>query len=163
ESVTLIATDTNAKTGSSSAIAINVGPVSGTTTTISANPTTISADGTSTSTITVQAKDVAGNNLTTSGGTVLLGTQPGSLGAGTNDNNGTDTATVTAGTQGGTATISGTIGGNAITATATVTLTSLLGTPSGFSANATSTTQVAISWSAVSGATSYEVWRSTLN
>lgn len=35
--------------------------------------------------------------------------------------------------------------------------------PSCFSATATSTSQVALSWCAVSGATSYEVWRSSLN
>ncbi|MEO8035997.1 MAG: IPT/TIG domain-containing protein, partial [Acidobacteriota bacterium] len=38
-----------------------------------------------------------------------------------------------------------------------------LSTPSSFSATATSNSQVALSWSAVSGATSYEVWRSSLN
>jgi IPT/TIG domain/Galactose oxidase, central domain len=38
-----------------------------------------------------------------------------------------------------------------------------LSTPSAFSATATSTSQVALSWSAVAGATSYEVWRSSLN
>ncbi len=39
----------------------------------------------------------------------------------------------------------------------------LLSAPTSFSATATSTSQVALSWSAVSGATSYEVWRSSLN
>jgi IPT/TIG domain len=37
------------------------------------------------------------------------------------------------------------------------------GAPSSFSATATSASQVALSWAAVSGATSYEVWRSSLN
>src|SRR5262249_23307279 len=60
ESLTVIATDGNGKTGSSSAITINDGP-SGSTTTISANPTSINATGSSSTTITVQAKD-SGNN-----------------------------------------------------------------------------------------------------
>jgi hypothetical protein len=39
----------------------------------------------------------------------------------------------------------------------------VFGSPSSFSATATSTSQVALSWSDVVGATSYEVWRSLLN
>jgi hypothetical protein len=36
------------------------------------------------------------------------------------------------------------------------------GAPPGFTANATSTSEVSLSWTAVSGATNYEVWRSSL-
>ena len=44
------------------------GVLSAANTTISANPASIPADGVSTSTLTVQAKDVNGNNLTVSAG-----------------------------------------------------------------------------------------------
>jgi adhesin/invasin len=156
----LTATDANSKTGSSSAITVNIGPASAATTTIDASPVSISADGASTSTITVQAKDVAGNNLTSSGGTVTLSTDFGSLGSVTNHNNGTYTATLTATTLAGTATITGTINSIAIGDTATVQFTSF-GPPPGFSATATSASQISLSWISVSGATSYQIYRGT--
>lgn len=93
------------------------------TSTITANPTSIAADGTTTSTITVQLKDANGNNLTTSGGTVVLSTDLGTLGSVTDNGDGTYTATLTSATTVGTATISGTLAGTAITDTATVTMT----------------------------------------
>ena len=65
--------------------------------------------------ITVQAKDANGNNLTTSGGAVTLHPTVGAIGAVTDHNNGTYTATFTSPTTTGTATITGTIGGNPIT------------------------------------------------
>jgi hypothetical protein len=163
ESVTITAT-ANSKTGSSSAIVVNPGAVSAATTTISANPTSITANGASTSTITVQAKDAFGNNLASSGGTVTLSTTLGTLGGVTDNNNGTYIATLTAGIVTGTATISGTIAAAPISNTATVTFTvAAFGIPPGFSATATSTTQVALSWGAVSGATGYEIYRATVH
>ncbi|MFL6244796.1 MAG: beta strand repeat-containing protein [Thermoanaerobaculia bacterium] len=162
ESVTLTATDANGKTGSSIAITVNLGAASAATTTIDASPPSLIADGVSTSTITVQAKDIAGNNLTSSGGTVTLSTDLGSLGSVTDNNNGTYTATLTASSQAGTATISGTINSVAIADTATVPFTlASFGPPPGFSATATSTSQVSLTWAVVSGATSYQIYRGT--
>ncbi len=96
------------------------GPAS-TATTITANPTTIPADGSSISTITVLAKDTAGNQLTEGGDTVTLATTVGSLSAVTDHGNGTYTATLTS-SIGGTATTTGTIAGGTIANTATVEL-----------------------------------------
>src|SRR6185295_13709886 len=73
-------------------------------------------------TITVQLKDANNNNLTTSGGTVTLATTIGTLGAVTNHNDGTYTATFTA-TTAGTATITATINGAGIADDATITVT----------------------------------------
>ena len=92
------------------------------TTTITANPIAITADGQSTSTITVQAKDANGNNLAAGGDAVVLATTLGALGAVADNNDGTYTATLTAGVVAGTATITGTINGAAITDDADVTL-----------------------------------------
>ena len=93
------------------------------TTTLTANPTSIAADGTATSTITVQLKDVNGNNLSASGGTVVLSTDAGTLGTVTDNTNGTYTATLTSATTTGTATITGTLDGTGITDDATVEMT----------------------------------------
>jgi adhesin/invasin len=162
ESVTLTATDANSETGSSSAITVNIGPASAATTTIDANPSSMTADGTSTSTIIVQAKDIAGNDLTSSGGTVTLSTDLGTIGSAINNNDGTYTATLTAPAEAGAATISGTINSVAITDTASVQFTlASFGSPPGLSATATSTSQVSVSWASVSGATSYQIYRGT--
>ena len=88
--------------------------------TISASPSAISADGASTSTVTVQAEDAYGNNLTTGGATVNLSTSLGRLGPVTDNGDGTYSATLTSSTAPGTATVTGTINGAAITHTATV-------------------------------------------
>ncbi|MEZ5506034.1 MAG: Ig-like domain-containing protein [Gammaproteobacteria bacterium] len=101
----------------------NVGPqlpAAGSTTTISASPTSITADGSSTSTITVQAKDATSTNISSGGDTVVLNTSAGSLGSVTDNGDGTYSATFTAAATAGTATITGTINGNAITDDATV-------------------------------------------
>ncbi len=96
-------------------VAFNVGAAAAATTTITANPIAITADGQSTSTITVQAKDANGNNLAAGGDAVVLATTLGALGAVADNNDGTYTATLTAGVVAGTATITGTINGAAIT------------------------------------------------
>ena len=93
------------------------------TSTISASPNSIDADGTSTAQVTVQLKDVNGNNLTTSGGTVVLSTDLGTLGTVTDNNDGTYTAILTSSTTAGTATISGTLAGANLSNTATVAMT----------------------------------------
>jgi len=98
--------------------------VSAANSTISANPDSVPADG-SISTITVEAKDANGVNLSMSGGLVLL-TQNGSatISAVTDNADGTYTATVSNQTA-ETVTISGTIAGNTITDTADVTFTAV--------------------------------------
>ena len=91
--------------------------------TIAANPASIVADGVSTSLITLQAKDVAGNNTSVSGQTVTFSTTSGTLGAVTDNGDGTYSATLTSGTTAGNATVTGTIDGEAVVDNATVTFT----------------------------------------
>ena len=129
-------------------------------TTISANPTSIASDGVSTSTITVQAKDTAGNNMTVSAGSVALMTDRGSLGPVTNHGNGTYTATLTSSSNAGTATITGTLDGVAIGDNATVDF--IFPAPANLVAAATTTSSVALTWTAVAGATSYDIYRATV-
>ena len=118
---TVMATDGNNYTGSSPPITTVAGAASVTTSTITANPTSITANGNSTSAITVQFKDAHGNNLTTSGGTVTLSSTAGSLGAVSDNANGTYSATLTSATTAGSATVSGMLDAMAITATTSVT------------------------------------------
>ncbi|MEY3634249.1 MAG: hypothetical protein RLZZ61_659 [Pseudomonadota bacterium] len=75
---------------------------------ITAAVPSISANGTSTTTITVQLKDVNGKNLTTGGNTVTLATTAGTLSSVIDNGNGTYTATLTSSTSVTTATITGT-------------------------------------------------------
>jgi adhesin/invasin len=82
---------------------------------IVANPISAPADGTSTVAITVHGGDGGGVPLTASGGLVTLASTVGTMGAVTDNGNGTYSATLTAPTTAGTATITGTIDGNAIT------------------------------------------------
>jgi uncharacterized delta-60 repeat protein len=98
--------------------------VSAANTTISVSPASVAADGTA-STITVQAKDANGNNLTTSGGVVAL-MQDGSatISTVTDYTDGTYTATIS-NLVAETVTISGTIAGSTIGDTATVTFTAV--------------------------------------
>src|SRR5262249_31360528 len=74
----------------------------------------IVADGTSTATITVVARDAAGNRVRAGGAAVTLATTKGVLSGVTDVGDGTYTATLTSSTAKGTATVTGTIGGNAI-------------------------------------------------
>jgi hypothetical protein len=123
-----VATSQDSTPVNPAAAVVITGAASAATTTITASPTAIVANGTSTSTITVQAKDATGHNLTTSGGTVVLATTRGTLGAVTDNGNGTYTATLTSSATAGTATVSGTLNGAAIASTATVTFTSTTAT-----------------------------------
>ena len=94
------------------------------TSTITVDEVSIVADGVASSTVTVQLKDAAGNNLTSGGADVTLSTDLGTLSSVTDNGDGTYTATLTA-TTAGTATITGTVDGAAISASATVTVTAL--------------------------------------
>ena len=103
-----------------------VGAVSVVSSTISASPSTIVANGASTSAVTVQMKDLGGNNITSSQGTVTLSATSVTLSAVTDNNNGTYTATFTApAVRGsGSVVISGLLNGVTMSATATITLLS---------------------------------------
>jgi predicted RNA-binding protein with TRAM domain len=100
------------------------GPVSRAVTTITTGATSLAADGTSTTSVTVRAKDAGGNHLLTSQGLVTLSVTSGVLSAVVDNNDGTYTATYTspASRGTGTATVSGNIAGSPITATAVITL-----------------------------------------
>lgn len=97
--------------------------ISGNTGTISASPSSIAANGTSTATITVQLKDASNTNLTTGGSTVTIQTTSGTIGAVTDNNNGTYTATLTSSNTITTATISFKVNNVSSAATTTVTFT----------------------------------------
>jgi gliding motility-associated-like protein len=125
--------------------------------TISANPTSIQADGTTTATITIQLKDSANANLTTTGGTVAVTTTAGTLGTVVDNNNGTYTVTLTSAVTAGTATLGFSINGTTATgssSTTTVTFTatavcggSVIG--SGYGTNPTTSAQRDTNWKLV--------------
>jgi len=100
-------------------------PVAGSTTTstIVASPTSIASNGTSTSTITVQLKQANGTNLTSTGGTVVITTNKGTISSVTDNNNGTYTAILTSSTFVETATLNYTLNGSNGTNTAAVNFT----------------------------------------
>ena len=91
--------------------------------TITVSPASVAADGTSSSTITVQANNAEGTNITSGGLTILL-SQDGSasIGAVTDNGDGTYTAIITSTTV-EPVTISGTLNGAAITSTAALEFT----------------------------------------
>ncbi|MCK8523076.1 Ig-like domain-containing protein [Aquimarina sp. D1M17] len=80
-----------------------------TNSTITANPNSIEANGLSTSTITVQLKDSAGNNITTGGRAVAMTTSKGTLSIVVDNSDGTYTATLTSSISEETAIVSFTI------------------------------------------------------
>jgi len=96
---------------------------SGAMSTITASPTSIVADGSASATITVHLKDGSGDDLTTGGDAVVLMTSLGTLSAVTDLDDGTYTATLTAGPTPGTATVTGTVNEEPIATNATVNLT----------------------------------------
>ena len=120
---TLVASANGLTNDTSSSFNVTVGPASGATTVIAANPTSIPANGTSGSEITVEVFDAVGNPRTAGGDDVELETTLGTLSSVEDNGDGTYTATLTAGSSTGTATISGTVEGNPIADTATVTFT----------------------------------------
>ncbi|MEJ2184431.1 MAG: Ig-like domain-containing protein, partial [Gemmatimonadota bacterium] len=96
------------------------GPPSPTTTTITADSASMVANGSSSSTITVEIRDASGNLVGASAGPVTLATTLGSLGAVTDHDDGTYTATLTTGTVTGTAVVTGTLNAAAIQDSAVV-------------------------------------------
>ena len=125
ESVTISGTLDGAAITDTATVTFTVGtadPTNGNTTLVAA-PTSVVADGSTTSSVTVTLADASGNLLTASGGTVALSsTGSATIGAVTDNGDGTYTATVT-NTVAESVTISGTLDGAAITDTATVTFT----------------------------------------
>src|SRR5690606_33148216 len=101
-------------------VEISVGTASLTASTITAVPSLHAA--LPISTITVQLKDAAGNNLTSSGGTVVLTTTLGTLDDFQDNADGTYTATLSS-TVPGTAIITGTLDGDNLADTAGVEIT----------------------------------------
>lgn len=85
------------------------GPANATNTTLGANLSTIVADALTRSTITVQAIDATGNNLSTGGDTIVLASSAGSLGPVTDNNDGTYSAILTSSSTAQTAVITGTL------------------------------------------------------
>jgi hypothetical protein len=102
-------------------VSFEIGVADAGETLISANPVSILANGTATSTITVEARDVFGVALTSGGDAVTLSTTAGTLGGVTDNGDGTYTATLTSSTSFETATITGTINSASISSTAQVT------------------------------------------
>jgi hypothetical protein len=107
-------------------ITVTPGAASTSRSTVAASAATVVSGGMVT--LTLQAKDAAGNNLTTGGLTVAFtasgGTSTGTIGSTTDHANGTYTAVFTAGTAGTATTIHATIGGAAVTSTLpTITVT----------------------------------------
>ncbi len=96
---------------------------SGLTSTINAVPSSILANGISNSTITVQAKDINGNSLSTGGNSVVLSATSGSLSAVSDIGDGTYTAILTSSTEVEVAIVSGSIDASSISDTASVTFT----------------------------------------
>lgn len=99
--------------------------------TVTASATALLANGASTSTITVRLKRFDGSSLSTSGGTLTFDAPTlGTMSAVTDNNNGTYTATYTAGNDAGSVTLRPRLDGG-LKALATVTIT-LTATGSGF-------------------------------
>ncbi|MCP1311371.1 invasin domain 3-containing protein [Paenibacillus tyrfis] len=123
---TTVGTTTISATVGGSAIASTVsvqfvpGAPSAATSTVEAGNASLTADGASQTTVSVKLKDAQGNALTSGGAAVAITSTLGTIGAVTDKQNGTYTATLTAPTTVGTATISATVGGSAIASTASV-------------------------------------------
>jgi hypothetical protein len=123
----------------------------GATLDIAANPLILPPDGFSTSTITAQAKDATGANITSGGANVTLSSDVGTVGSVTDNTDGSYTATLTASTIVQTATITGTLNGQAVADDATVRFTSadatqstITGAPTSIPADGASTSLITV-------------------
>src|SRR5439155_21055037 len=100
-------------------VAVTVGPVSLATSIITTSSTSVLSG--SSATLTLAAKDAAGNNQATGGPTVVFtasgGTSTGTISPTTDVGNGTYTATFTGAAAGTPTTIGATIGGTPVTST----------------------------------------------
>ncbi len=123
ETATISATLNSSSISDTASVDFVMAAASANTSLINASPDSIIANGSSTSTITVQLKDTAGNNLTSGGDVVTLSTTAGSLGAVTDNGDGTYSAILTSGTSAASASITATVNSAAITNTETVSFT----------------------------------------
>ncbi|MCR2808041.1 RCC1 domain-containing protein [Paenibacillus soyae] len=101
-------------------VSFDPGEASPLTSVITVSSPALLADGLSSGIVTVRLKDEYGNDLRTSGGTVVMGTTGGTIGIVTDHNDGTYTAAITAPNAVGSATISAALGGQPLANTATV-------------------------------------------
>ncbi len=105
-------------------ITVTAGAISTLTSLVTTSSGTVSSG--ATATLTLQAKDSVGNSLATGGATVVFsrggGSSTGTIGATTDNNNGTYTATFTADSAGTATTIRATIGGVLATSTTPITV-----------------------------------------
>ena len=122
-----ITATTSALTGTSPSFTVQPGTPTAAQSTVVALPTSVTADGSSSSTITVTAKDVNGNTVPNR--SIFVTTTSGTLSAGpwTTDSSGVANATLTAPTSAGSATVTAYLGTSAsatqITQVATVSFT----------------------------------------
>lgn len=105
------------------AVAFTPGAAAASTSALQVSRAAMTADGAGTATVTVRLKDAFGNNLTQSGGTVIISSTLGTVSAVTDHQDGTYTATLTAPTLTGSAVVSGKLGGVSIQQTASVAFT----------------------------------------
>jgi hypothetical protein len=141
-----------------STVTYTPGAANATQSTLTPTSASITADGSSTQVLTVQAKDVNGNNLTSGGSTVTITKQSGSgsIGAVTDNGNGTYTATVTAPTATGSGVFVATLGGNPVkSGTGSQTTSTITYTPG--AANATQSTLTPTSSSITANGTATQV------
>jgi DNA-binding beta-propeller fold protein YncE len=105
-------------------ITVTAGAISPLSSVVSTSSGTVSSG--ATATLTLQAKDSAGNSLATGGATVVFsrtgGTSTGTIGATTDNNDGAYIAIFTADSAGTPTTIRATIGGVLVTSTTTITV-----------------------------------------
>ncbi|MGC5169034.1 invasin domain 3-containing protein [Microbacterium sp. DT81.1] len=150
---TVTATDT-------ATVAFVPGAADATTSTITAAPASVTADGAATSTVTVTLLDANANPLTAGGDTVAITSTDGTIGATTDDNDGTYTATLTAPTTVGTATVGFTL--NTVTGTDTASVTFVAGaavaiestisaSPTSITANGSSASQITVTLFDIAG------------
>ena len=118
---TTVTATTDALSGTSPAITTVAGPADATQSSLTPTDASITADGVSTQLLTVQAKDAYGNDLTSGGLTTVTITKysgTGSIGAVTDNLDGTYTATVTAPTATGSGVFVATLNTNPVKAAA---------------------------------------------
>ncbi|PKH86225.1 Ig-like domain-containing protein, partial [Colwellia sp. Bg11-28] len=108
--------------GNNAVITLTEGGLNSAQTLITASPTSLEANGISTSIITVQVKDSNGNNVNNGGDVVSLTADLGTIGAVTDNSDGTYTGIYTSATTVGTATITGTLNSIVITDNASISL-----------------------------------------
>lgn len=121
QNISLTATVGGSPVGNSGSINFNPGPADLSQSTITASDSVIAPDGVATTTVTVVLKDINGNSLLGSAGSVVLSTTAGTLIGSVIDNaDGSYQQSLRSSAAPGTATITGTLTGNGFSDTATV-------------------------------------------